>query len=145
MIRAPLFAFAAGLALLGTADARAQGRPSPPPQVVPVEVLRADLVARTGGSTIYFGSGSAVIGVPARPMVAAQAQWLLMHPAVSVRIEGHGDPGDTRDHALALGARRAAAVREMYLLLGVPPGQVSIMSWGAERPGPPRADVTLAP
>lgn len=124
--------------------ALSQGRPLPPPPVVPIEVLRADFAAKSGGSTIYFGSGSSVVGPPARPMIAAQAQWLLAHPAVSVRIEGHGDPGDTRDHALAMGARRAAAIRELYLLLGVPPGQVSIMSWGAERPGPPRAIIILS-
>ena len=124
--------------------ALAQGRPPPMPPVVPIEVLRADFAAKSGGTTIYFGSGSSVVGPPARPMIAAQAQWLLAHPMVSIRIEGHGDPGDTRDHALAMGARRAAAIRELYLLLGVPPGQVSIMSWGAERPGPPRAIITLA-
>ena len=136
----------AAFLILGMALATAalsQGRPPPPPQIVPIEVLRADLAAKSGGTTIYFGNGSSVVGPPARPMVAAQAQWLLAHPMVTVRIEGHGDPGDTRDHALAMGARRAAAIRELYLLLGVPPGQVSIMSWGAERPGPPRAIITL--
>ena len=132
------------LALLGAAPALSQ-RPPPPPQVVPIEVLRADFAAKSGGTVIQFGSGSSVVGPPARPMIAAQALWLLAHPAVSVRIEGHGDPGDTRDHALAMGARRAAAIRELYLLLGVPPGQVSIMSWGAQRPGPPRAIITIAP
>ena len=134
--------------VLGMALATAalsQGRPPPLPQPVPIEVLRADLAAKSGGTTIYFGSESSVVGPPARPMIAAQAQWLLAHPMVAVRIEGHGDPGDTRDHALAMGARRASAIRELYLLLGVPPGQVSIMSWGAERPGPPRATITLAP
>ena len=131
--------------LLTASAGFAQPRPGPVPQVVPVEVLRADLAAKSGGTTVYFGNGSSVVGPPARPMVAAQAQWLLAHPGVAVRIEGHGDPGDTRDHALARGARRAAAIRELYLLLGVPPGQVSIMSWGAERPGPPRAIITLAP
>lgn len=141
MIRAASLLFGMALATA----ALSQGRPPPPPQVVPVEVLRGDFAAKSGGTTIYFGSGSSVVGPPARPMIAAQAQWLLSHPAVAVRIEGYGDPGDTRDHALAMGARRAAAVRELYLLLGVPPGQVSIMSWGAERPGPPRAIITLAP
>lgn len=142
MIRAASFILGMTLATA----ALAQGRlPPPPPQVVPIEVLRADFTAKSGGTAIQFGSGSSVVGPPARAMVAAQAQWLLANPAVAVRIEGHGDPGDTRDHALAMGARRAAAIRELYLLLGVPPGQVSIMSWGAERPGPPRAIITLAP
>ena len=51
------------------------------------------------------------------------------------------DPGDTRDHALAIGARRAEEVRNYLILLGVPAAQVSAMTWGKERPGaPPRRD-----
>ena len=142
MIRAAFLAL--GLALAGATAALSQGRLPPPPQVVPVEVLGADLAAKSGGTTVYFGNGSSC-RTAGEADGAAQAQWLLAHPGVAVRIEGHGDPGDTRDHALAMGARRAAAIRELYLLLGVPPGQVSIMSWGAERPGPPRAIITLAP
>ena len=135
------------LALLGGLIATAAPAQQPPPVVpsVPIEALRADFLAKTGGTMVYFGVNSALIGAPARPMLAAQAQWLRLNPYVSVRIEGHGDGGDTRDHALALGARRAAAVREALILLGVPPQQVSISSWGSERPGPPRAEIKLAP
>jgi peptidoglycan-associated lipoprotein len=50
-----------------------------------------------------------------------------------VRIEGHADPSDTRDHALAIGARRAAEVREYLVLLGVPAAQISTVSWGKEQ------------
>ena len=137
-----------GLALLGGLIATAAPAQEPPPPIVPsvpVEMLRADFVAKTGGTMLYFGVNSALIGAPARPMLAAQAQWLRLNPYVSIRIEGHGDGGDTRDHALALGARRAAAVREALILLGVPPQQMSMTSWGSERPGPPRAEITLVP
>jgi peptidoglycan-associated lipoprotein len=135
------------IALLGGLIATAATAQQPLPVVpsVPVETLRADFIAKTGGTMLYFGVNSALIGAPARPMLAAQAQWLRMNPYVSVRIEGHGDGGDTRDHALALGARRAAAVREALILLGVPPQQISITSWGTERPGPPRAEIKLVP
>ena len=118
----------------------------PPPPVVPsvpIEALHADFVAKTGGTQVYFGVNSALIGPPARAMLTAQAQWLRLNPYVTVKIEGHGDGGDTRDHALALGARRAAAVREALILLGVPPQQMSISTWGSERPGPPRAEIKL--
>ena len=47
-------------------------------------------------------------------------------------------PSDTRDHALAIGARRAEEVRDYLVLLGVPAAQLNAMSWGKERPGPPR-------
>ena len=136
------------IAILGGLIATAAPAQEPPPPIVPtvpIEVLRADFIAKTGGSMVYFGVNSALIGAPARPMLAAQAQWLRMNPFASLKIEGHGDGGDTRDHALALGVRRAAAVREALILLGVPPQQVSISSWGSERPGPPRAEIKLVP
>lgn len=133
------------LAALVIASRAAAQDPPPPAATVPIEQLRADFVAKTGGTMVYFGINSALIGAPARPMLEAQALWLRLNPFVSVKIEGHGDGGDTRDHALALGARRAAAVREAYILLGVPPGQIAITSWGKERPGPPRAEIRLVP
>jgi peptidoglycan-associated lipoprotein len=136
------------IALLAGLLATAAPAQQPPPPIipsVPIEVLRADFIAKTGGTMVYFGVNSAVIGAPARPMLAAQAQWFRLNPYVSAKIEGHGDGGDTRDHALALGARRAAAVREALILLGVPPQQISITSWGSERPGPPRAEIKLVP
>ena len=52
-----------------------------------------------------------------------------------VRIEGQADPGDPRDHALAMGARRAEEVRSYLVLLGVPAAQLSVATWGKERPG----------
>ena len=73
----------------------------------------------------------------------AQAAWLRRHPEVVVRIEGHGDPRDTRDHALAVGAARAEEARNYLVLLGVPAAQVSTTSWGKERPGLGRAVTVL--
>ena len=72
-----------------------------------------------------------------------QAAWLRKHPEVVVRIEGYGDALDTRDHALAVGARRAEEARSYLLLLGVPAAQVSTTSWGKERPGLGRAVTIL--
>jgi peptidoglycan-associated lipoprotein len=76
-------------------------------------------------------------------VLAGQASWLRRHPEVAVRIEGYGDSGDTRDHALAVGARRAEEARAYLVLLGVPSTQVSITSWGKERPGLGRAVTVL--
>ena len=50
-----------------------------------------------------------------------------------MRIEGHADPSDTRDHALAVGARRAEEVRNYLVLLGVPAAQLTTLSWGKEK------------
>ena len=111
----------------------------------PVDVLRADFAAQAGGTTVYFAAGSAQLTPQARTILAAQAIWLRQHPTVAVRIEGHADPTDTRDHALAMGAERAGEARDYLVLLGVPAAQVTAMTWGKERPGPPSAVTTIAP
>lgn len=130
------------LALLA-ATLNAAPRQPPPPILSPAEALRADFIARAGTDTVFFGAGSSQLGAPARAVLQAQAVWLLQHPGVPVRIEGHGEPADTRDHALAMGAERAEEVRNALILLGVPAAQVSAMSWGKERPGSPRAVTVL--
>jgi len=127
------------LVLVGTAaSAQLPGlsrrtAPPPPPLVLGIDALRADFIAQAGSDKIYFGGDSAVLTPPARATLAAQAQWLRRHPEIIVRIEGHADPSDTRDHALAVGARRAAEVRDYLVLLGVPAAQLSTVSWGKER------------
>lgn len=113
------------------------------PAPVGIEALRADFAAQSGGTTIYFTSDSATLSAPGRAVLAAQAAWLRRHPEVVVRIEGFGDGMDTRDHALAMGARRASETRDYLLLLGVPAAQVTVTSWGKERPGLGRAVTTL--
>ena len=111
-----------------------------PPQLTGIDALRADFIARTGTDTILFGGDSAMLGMPARTTLAAQAQWLRQHPEVVVRIEGHADLIDTRDHALAVGARRAQEVRDYLVLLGVPAAQLTAVTMGKERPlGPGNA------
>jgi peptidoglycan-associated lipoprotein len=119
-------------------------QPAPPGVVQnPLDMLRADFAVQSGGTTIYFTPGSAGLTQQARTILAGQAMWLRQHPEVAVRIEGHGDPTDTRDHALALGAERSAQVRDYLVLLGIPSAQVTAMTWGKERPGPPSATTTL--
>jgi peptidoglycan-associated lipoprotein len=127
------------LALVGSAaSAQLPGLrkrdPLPPvPMVVGIDALRGEFAAQSGSALVYFGGDSAVLTAPARATLAAQAQWLRRHPELVVRIEGHADPSDTRDHALAVGARRAEEVRDYLVLLGVPAAQLSTLSWGKER------------
>jgi peptidoglycan-associated lipoprotein len=139
MRTALLFLALAGLA----AAAPAQRRQPPAPVLSPIDALRADFAARSGTNTVYFGVGSSQIGAPARAVLAAQAMWIRQHPETVVRIEGYADPNDTRDHALAMGARRALEVRNYLLLLGIPAAQVGAMSWGKERLGTGRAVTVL--
>jgi len=113
------------------------------PIVQGIDALRADFAAQSGGTTIYYSAGNAGLAAPARTVLTAQAAWLRRHPEVVVRVEGYGDSGDTRDHALAVGARRAQEARSYLVLLGVPAAQLSTTSWGKERPGLGRSVTVL--
>ncbi|HUP66807.1 MAG TPA: OmpA family protein [Sphingomicrobium sp.] len=119
-----------------------RSQPAPPP-LTGIDAARAEFAAQSGGTTIYFGGNSSQLGAPARAVLQAQAMWLRRHPEIVVRIEGHGDSVDTRDHALAVGARRAEEVRSYLVLLGVPAAQLSAASFGKERPGAGRAVTVL--
>jgi peptidoglycan-associated lipoprotein len=110
------------------------GRQPPPPALTGIDALRADFLARTGGNIVYFSGDSYGLVPGAKTNLAAQAQWLRQHPEVVVRVEGHASTLDTRDHALALGARRAHEVRDFLVLMGVPAAQLTAVSMGKERP-----------
>jgi peptidoglycan-associated lipoprotein len=119
-----------------------RGAPAQPP-VTAIDALRAEFGTQSGGTTVYFGANSSQLATPAAAVLQAQAAWLRRHPEIVVRIEGHGDATDTRDHALAIGARRAQEVRNYLVLLGVPAAQLSATSFGKERPGAGRAVTVL--
>lgn len=125
---------------------RRRGAPPPipaQPVLVGIDAARADFFAKSGADTVYFGMNSVGLGQPALTTLTAQAAWLRQHPEVVVRIEGHGDGNDTRDHALAVGARRAEEVRNYLVLMGVPAAQLTTTSYGKERPGAPRVQTIL--
>jgi len=86
------------------------------------------------GERIYFDTDSYDVRSDAQPTLAAQAQWLNRYPAVRVRIEGNADERGTREYNLALGARRANAVREFLVGQGVSGSRIETLSYGKERP-----------
>lgn len=120
-----------------------RNRPPAQPVLTGIDASRAEFRTAAGSDTVMFGNGASVLGAPAKATLGIQAQWLRQHPDIVVRVEGYGDPGDTRDHALAIGARRAAEVRDTLILLGVPAAQLGMTSLGKERPGAPRAVTVL--
>jgi peptidoglycan-associated lipoprotein len=86
------------------------------------------------GERIYFDTDSYEVRSDAQPTLAAQAQWLNRYPAVRVRIEGNADERGTREYNLALGARRANAVREFLVAQGVSGSRIETLSYGKEKP-----------
>ena len=86
------------------------------------------------GDRIYFDLDSYSVRPEAQPRLDAQAAWLARYPQVTVRIEGNADERGTREYNLALGARRAEAVRTYLIQRGVPAGRIDTISFGKERP-----------
>lgn len=70
----------------------------------------------------------------ARGVLAKNANWMLKYPSVLVLVEGHCDERNTREYNLALGERRANAVRDYLKSLGVSGDRVRTISYGEERP-----------
>jgi peptidoglycan-associated lipoprotein len=84
---------------------------------------------------VFFDYDSAQLRPDALPALKHQAEWLKRHLAERIIIEGHADERGTREYNLALGARRAAAVRVHLIAIGVPASQIAdIISYGKERP-----------
>jgi peptidoglycan-associated lipoprotein len=86
------------------------------------------------GDRVYFDYDQYAIRDDAKPLLSAQAQWLVRYPAVKIRIEGNCDERGTEEYNLALGARRASQVRDILVAQGVAPDRISTVSYGKERP-----------
>lgn len=84
--------------------------------------------------TIYFAFDSSAIEAKYRPVIAAHAANLVAHPNESVTLEGNTDERGSAEYNLALGERRAEAVKQMMLVQGVAPAQIRTISFGKERP-----------
>ncbi len=110
-----------------------QQAPQSPPNQGPLPGTVQDFVINIG-ERIYFDTDSYDVRSDAQPTLAAQAQWLNRYPAVRVRIEGNADERGTREYNLALGARRANAVREFLVGQGVSGSRIETLSYGKERP-----------
>jgi peptidoglycan-associated lipoprotein len=120
----------------------AQGPAERPPERAPAQqpVSQAplpgserDFVVNVG-DRVYFDFDKYNVRDDATPLLEAQAAWLKRYPAVQVRIEGNCDERGTREYNLALGARRANAVREFLVSHGVEAGRISTVSYGKEKP-----------
>ena len=86
--------------------------------------------------TIYFGFDEYDLGDEARRLLRENSNWLNDSPNRDYRIvvQGHCDERGTIDYNLALGEKRARAVREYLIDLGVDPARVRIVTYGEERP-----------
>jgi peptidoglycan-associated lipoprotein len=116
--------------------------PAPPPQVAQTPPpVQSSILAGSAedfrvnvGDTVHFAYNQYNIEDPDKTVLGRQAQWLTKYPAVRVTVEGHCDERGTREYNLALGARRANAVKEFLVSQGVSTARVETVSYGKERP-----------
>jgi peptidoglycan-associated lipoprotein len=110
--------------------------PSAPPAPVTASIMpgSAEDFRVNVGDTVHFAYNEYNIEDNDKTVLGRQAQWLAKYPAVKVTVEGHADERGTREYNLALGARRANAVKEYLVSQGVSTGRVETVSYGKERP-----------
>lgn len=86
------------------------------------------------GDRVLFAVDQSTLTPDAMRVLDGQAQWLLANASYLAVIEGHADEQGTREYNVALGARRANAVREYLISRGVPDSRLRTISYGKERP-----------
>ena len=112
-------------------------------RVAPVQTGTAEsteMGPRNVARLIYFDFDSNVIKPEFQPIVEGHARFLRDNPTRHIVLEGHTDERGGREYNLALGQRRAEAVRQALKLLGVQDSQMEAVSFGKEKPVDPGHD-----
>jgi peptidoglycan-associated lipoprotein len=108
-------------------------QPAPPPVSSIVPGSAEDLKVNVG-DTVHFEYNLYAVLDQDKATLQRQAAWLAKYPNIKVTVEGHADERGTREYNIALGAKRANAVKEYLVSLGVSAARVDTVSYGKERP-----------
>ena len=109
-------------------------QPPPPPVTSSIIPGSAEDFRVNVGDTVHFALDQYNVEDNDKQILGRQAAWLAKYPSVRVTVEGHADERGTREYNLALGARRANAVKEALVAQGVAAGRLETVSYGKERP-----------
>jgi len=142
-----------GLVATAACSKKKADRPPPPPQAATTTTTTsdpnasagavtsgavpgsaADFAQQAGSDRVLFAYDSYELDDAARQTLGRQAQWLQKYASVRLTIEGHADERGTREYNLALGDRRANAVKNYLAAQGVSAGRMTTISYGKERP-----------
>ena len=83
---------------------------------------------------VFFATNKSILTTAARDTLRKQAAWMRKNKDITVSVEGHADERGTREYNLALGDRRANAVKDYLLTYGISGGRIAVISYGKERP-----------
>ena len=95
--------------------------------------LARDFVENTT-DTVFFAFDSSTLSSEAQAALDTQVAWLKKHDDVNVIVQGHCDDRGTREYNMALGERRANAVKQYLVSQGIEESRISTISYGKERP-----------
>lgn len=84
--------------------------------------------------SVFFDYDQSLIKDPDRPLLQAHASYLRQHPTTKVIVQGNTDERGSREYNIALGQRRADAVKRFLALLGAEDHQIDTVSFGKEKP-----------
>ena len=107
--------------------------PTPPVATGPAPGSAEEFVIDVG-DRVFFDTDKSDLQATARNTLERQAAWLQKNPNYTISVEGHCDERGTREYNLALGERRATAVKNYLVALGVDPNRIATISYGKERP-----------
>ncbi|MEP6957480.1 MAG: peptidoglycan-associated lipoprotein Pal [Nitrospirota bacterium] len=101
-----------------------------------LDEIRAEQAASSaaGLRDVLFGYDSWTISEDGRQAMSRDAEWMKSNPNAQVKVEGHCDERGTSAYNLVLGEKRARAVRNYLVELGVGANRLSVVSYGKERP-----------
>ncbi len=91
------------------------------------------------GDRVYFDLDSFTLDGQDRARLDRQAAWLQSYPSVRLLVAGNCDERGTREYNLALGEKRANAVKSYLVSMGIDPARIETVSYGKERPIDPRS------
>ena len=138
---AALAAGSLALVLAGCAHVQHTQAQAAPAAPAPTTTNACERVVRTSVmrsipelKTVHFAFNSAELSARMRALLRGNAAWLKGHPDATVQVAGNCDQRGTEEYNLALGQRRAEAVRRYYSLLGVAPHRVATISYGKDKP-----------
>lgn len=98
-----------------------------------MQIVNDELRRRGFSPDVYFDYDESMLSDDTREKLSRNADLLKSQPQFSVTIEGHADSRGTSEYNLALGERRANAVRDYMVSLGVPGNRLRTLSYGEER------------
>lgn len=91
-------------------------------------------LATNVGDRVFFAYDSSELAPEAIDTLNRQAEWLNRYPNLQITVEGHSDERGTREYNIALGDRRATAVKNHLASVGVSASRINTISYGKERP-----------